>query len=601
MSDSASKSGSYPSEGPSRVADRPRDFLRLAVCFIEGGLPADDLRLLEDYLRNDSANRSAFVRLCRIYIGVVEELKAESYLSASDSQRALTGAVMMPAMLHEPAANRVPPVGSNIPHSDSFALRAQADGNSTKPQNHFRNRIGWIAIVATAAIAVITALVLRGPFTPSSNNILLSSIHARWASGHQIVSGQRVPDDGVNLLHGLVEVRMQSGALVVVHGPARLHFPSPRQIRLAHGNIVVRVPHTIAGFTVKTKSANIVDLGTEFGVAVTSRKPTSAEVFKGHVAVHCAGAAKSGQSLRILHQGQAVRINRHTIQTAAFNPLRFVRPAAFAECIWAAAKAGTSSANQGYIRWKASSFAISHMSGLKCYYTFTPDPAQPNTLLNESTATFGRYNGRLGNPGVPNSSPTWRPGRWPAKSALQFSLTHHTAVHMRVGPHFVPRRAITIFVWLKPEDLAHTDHIINQIKPEDPRFNLCWLGSQEKPYTPNAIYFDWGTGRVISATVLPKISEWTFLAVTARPDRSVRFYVDGKLASVRPCPPAPKPQSMQLLIGAPGLLNSGTRSLFMIGRIGELGIFNRVLSAPEIRAMYRSGRPPMSNGTAGKQ
>ncbi len=591
MTDSAGKSGSYPSENPSRVADRPRDFLRLAVCYMEGGLSADDLRLLESYLRNDSANREAFIRLGRIHIGVVEELKAESYLSASDGQQALTGAVIMPTIFHEPMANRAPSVDLNVPHSDICSFRAQAGENRNELKNRFRRGIGWIAIIATAAIAVITILVLRGSFTPSSKNILLSCIHARWAKGHQIVSGQRVPDEGVDLLEGLVEVRMQSGALVVVHGPARLHFPSPRQIRLAHGNIVVRVPHTITGFTVKTKSAKIVDLGTEFGVLAKPGRPTLAEVFAGHVAVRSADNVNRGSSPQILHQGQAVRISRQTVQIAAFKPLQFIRPAAFSVWLRASAKAGSSSANYGYARWRASSYAISQMPDLRAYYTFISDPTQPNILINESATTAGRYNGLLGSPGKPNSSPVWSPGRWPAKTALKFSLTRHTAVHMSVGPHFVPTHAITIFVWLKPDDLAHSDHIINQVKPTDPRFNLCWLGSREMHYGPNAIYFDWGTGRVLSGPVLPKIRKWTFLAVTARPDRSVRFYVDGKLVSTRPCPPGPKPHSMQLLIGAPGLVNSGTRRMYMKGSIGELAIFDRKLSSREILTIYRAGRP----------
>ena len=594
MDISGGHSDSEPAGPASRMAERPSEFLRLTICYLEGDLPAEELQSLQNFMRDDAANREAFVRLCRIYIGVVDEIKAEALLSQAGSDGALSGAVVMPRVRDENGANLAGPIADRM--ANVFASFTPAGGAWRGPNGRNRRHLGWIAFIATAALAAITVLTIRLLFTPPprADNIVLSCIAAKWAAGRQINRGASVPAQGIELLHGLVEIHMQSGALLVVHGPARLTFPSARRVSLTHGSIVVRVPHTIAGFTVETNSASIVDLGTEFGVTAKPGTPTFTEVFAGHVAVRSTDNANRSLPPRILHQGQAVQISRQTIRVAAFEPLQFTRPAAFALRLRASASAGSSPGDQGYARWRATIYAISRMPDLRTYYTFTPDPVSNNILVNQSAATAGRYNGLLGHPGILNSSPAWTKGRWPAKTALKFSLTKHTAVHMSVGSHFVPTHAITIFVWLKPDDLGHTDHIINQVKPTDPRFNLCWLGSRETLYGPNAIYFDWGTGRVLSGPVLPKISKWTFLAVTARPDRSVRFYVDGKLVSIRPCPPGPKPHSMQLLIGAPGLVNSGTRRMYMKGRIGELAIFSRRLSSSEIFEIYRSGRPPVN-------
>ena len=48
---------------------------------------------------------------------------------------------------------------------------------------------------------------------------------------------------------------------------------------------------------------------------------------------------------------------------------------------------------------------------------------------------------------------------------------------------------------------------------------------------------------------------------------------------------------MRLLIGAPGLVNSGTKYMFLKGRIDELAIFGRVLTASEVSTIYNAGRP----------
>ena len=467
--------GKLDPAGPApRVAERPSDFLRLAICYLEGDLPAEELQSLQNFMRDDAANREAFVRLCRIYIGVVDEMKAEALLSQAGSEGAIGGVVVMPRVLDEYVADLEHPIAPEMP--DVFASFTPAGGVWRRgPNGRNRRHLGWIAFIATAALAAITVLTIRILFAPPphADNIVLSCIDAKWAAGRQISSGARVPANGIELLHGLVEIHMQSGALVVVRGPARLKCPSARRVSLTHGNIVVHVPHTIAGFTVQTKSASIVDLGTEFGVTAKPDTPTFTEVFAGHVAVRPADDANRNLPPCILHQGQAVQISRQAIRVSAFEPLQFTRPAVFAVRLRASANAGSSPADQGYARWRASSYAISQMPDLRAYYTFTSDPTQPNMLVNESAATTGRYNGIFGHPGILNSSPTWTKGRWPAKTALKFSLAQHTAVHMSVGSHFVPTHAITIFVWLKPDDLAHSDHIINQVKPADPRFNLC--------------------------------------------------------------------------------------------------------------------------------
>lgn len=97
--------------------------------------------------------------------------------------------------------------------------------------------------------------------------------------------GDRLGDEIVRLFAGSVELTFDEGAVVAVHGPIEFRPLSTGQLELRRGRLLASVPHKAIGFTVSTPTSKIVDLGTEFEVAVNEAGESDVQVLKGEVEV----------------------------------------------------------------------------------------------------------------------------------------------------------------------------------------------------------------------------------------------------------------------------------------------------------------------------
>jgi hypothetical protein len=124
-----------------------------------------------------------------------------------------------------------------------------------------------------------------------------------WAavpSGSGLWTGQKL-----DLATGEAEVVFQTGAVVVLRGPAKLEIDSPNSVRLVIGYLSVRADTPVArGFTVHTGSASLIDLGTEFHVQAAAEGHSEVYVTVGAVEVR----AHPGALPRLLNAGQAAHI-----------------------------------------------------------------------------------------------------------------------------------------------------------------------------------------------------------------------------------------------------------------------------------------------------
>src|SRR5205085_1565592 len=72
----------------------------------------------------------------------------------------------------------------------------------------------------------------------------------------------------LRLERGLVEIRFQKGARIVMEGPAEVEITSGNSVRMQRGKLTAKVPEAAKGFKVITPKGKVVDLGTEFAMAV---------------------------------------------------------------------------------------------------------------------------------------------------------------------------------------------------------------------------------------------------------------------------------------------------------------------------------------------
>jgi hypothetical protein len=179
-----------------------------------------------------------------------------------------------------------------------------------------------------------------------------------------------------SLKSGLMEISYDSGAKVILQGPCDYTVESARGGFLQVGKLTARVasakPQAAAApsenpkslipslqihsplatshspqFTVRTPTALITDLGTEFGVEVAATGETASHVFQGQVRVRVEGSEVRGQrsgtekseiinqkSEIVLSAGQSAQVGRRDSECAAqresvpkkiADPARFVR------------------------------------------------------------------------------------------------------------------------------------------------------------------------------------------------------------------------------------------------------------------------------------
>jgi hypothetical protein len=124
--------------------------------------------------------------------------------------------------------------------------------------------------------------------------------------------------DRFALRAGLLEITYDTGAKVLLQGPMTYQVDTADGGYLAVGKLTAKLekknepkPSSPSLFTITTPTAIVTDLGTEFGVEVTSDGQTFSQVFRGVVRVRTIGgtAAPDGYE-RVLHAQESVSVTR---------------------------------------------------------------------------------------------------------------------------------------------------------------------------------------------------------------------------------------------------------------------------------------------------
>lgn len=151
-----------------------------------------------------------------------------------------------------------------------------------------------------------------------------ASVDTRWEG---LDSGEVRLEQGKLLIlrAGIARVTFGDGAAVLIEAPATFQPTGPNAMRLVEGRLSAQVPPSAHGFEVATPQMLVTDLGTEFGVHVTRRRGTLADVFDGLVTVT---SPKSPSSAPLeLNAGVAARASDDApqIRTVEADPARFYR------------------------------------------------------------------------------------------------------------------------------------------------------------------------------------------------------------------------------------------------------------------------------------
>ena len=166
------------------------------------------------------------------------------------------------------------------------------------PQQTARSpRSAWLqwAGVAAAIVIAIGAFIKRSDVAPraeSSGARLVAAVDVDWqgnsrteAPNTSLLPGAALSLGDFALAEGTIELEFGDGARVSIQGPAKFELRNGGHIHLESGNLVARIPEEALGFVVTTPEAEVVDLGTEFGLSVGEDGRTDIHVLDGLVEV----------------------------------------------------------------------------------------------------------------------------------------------------------------------------------------------------------------------------------------------------------------------------------------------------------------------------
>jgi hypothetical protein len=169
-----------------------------------------------------------------------------------------------------------------------------------------------------------------------------------WVGGQSSADRQTLVylGDTFALRSGLLEITYDSGARVILQGPVTYEVESVSGGYLSIGKLTAKLEKKSEGkgqrsvsvnqkseignheFAVRTPTAIVTDLGTEFGVEVDRQGVTTSYVFRGSVRLQA--ASRNGTLVgadRVLHQYESARIGADDHRTVTVGPV--IKPSAF--------------------------------------------------------------------------------------------------------------------------------------------------------------------------------------------------------------------------------------------------------------------------------
>lgn len=359
---------------------------------------------------------------------------------------------------------------------------------------------------------------------------------------------------------GSVSLRTERGARIVIEAPAEFWFESGQRLHLKRGRLAAEVPPPAKGFTVITPSGDAVDLGTRFGVDVPAAGAAEVHVFQGEVITQAAGASPR----RNLRGGDAVSLDRGTstardLRSAAFIQLDEMRE------LSAGLDAGQRARSEA---------ALARLR---------QDPALIALLDFEAPDSTSL-------PGIFRSVQ----GRWPGSHAPEFvEVGDHLKLDVGGGRDW-PQ--LTLAAWVRLDrlgepyqSLLHTDGWESS-NPGQVHWMITHHATMRLALRGNTLApgFEEPGGNPDSLTpVLPEQGRWVHLAaVYDAPAKTVRFHLNGRLD-----------REVRLNVAHPARLgpaqigNWNRNDRRLSGRVDELVLLGRAMSAAEVRALHAAGSP----------
>jgi hypothetical protein len=149
---------------------------------------------------------------------------------------------------------------------------------------------GWLWLTLAASVVAVGLIWAGAPAPPEPETAefvakitgLRDSVWSKQSPNSRLGEFVR-RGEPLELVQGFAELTFDSGAVLVVAGPARIDVNSAWDATLHHGCVTARVPSQAIGFRISHPAVEVVDLGTEFSMVAQTQGAASVFVVEGEV------------------------------------------------------------------------------------------------------------------------------------------------------------------------------------------------------------------------------------------------------------------------------------------------------------------------------
>ncbi|WDI40584.1 LamG-like jellyroll fold domain-containing protein [Bremerella sp. P1] len=413
--------------------------------------------------------------------------------------------------------------------------------------------------------------------------ILTRLVEPAWPEGQPSRQvGEALTSGRFQLDEGLAQIEFFCGATIVLEGPADIELESSTQALVRQGKIRAIVPPAARGFSLDTDKMKVVDLGTEFGMAV-STDAVEVQVFDGEVELQ-----PLSKDVRRITTGQGVSVGKTgDLTDSATQPEAFIG-------IPELESLSLQQNKQRYAQWKNWSDSIRSDPRLVTYYAFDQLTDWQRRLTCEVMPTNRDLDGAIIGAKVVE-------GRWPEKSSLEFKQPADR-VRVNIPGQF---KSLTFSCWTRIDSL---DRMYNSLFLTDsydkgePHWQI--LDSGQLYFSVRPVDRVNKDGPRDFKALSPSFwnptlqGKWIHLAVTCDWDsRTIIHYLNGKELSRHIVPVEQMPASAQIGTASignwelPTLPDAEFAVRNLNGRIDEFMIFSSALTSDEIQDIYDHGKP----------
>ena len=273
------------------IEDISNDDYLLVDQYVSGELNRAGMELLKTRLVTDTELRDFFVRYCSL----------DTDLRLNSRSKMVTDSVIESINSDQPFET----INQELIGSRSFDSKEDLELQAATLSKPAAYRVWQVTAVVASIVAMVAAFAFWRE-QKNDRNIawVVDAQNCRWV--HRSAIEGPISNGSVIEIHsGLLELGFASEANIVVQGPAKLDVISGSKIKLHRGRVSVSMPKGMSGFEVLSPRGKVIDLGTEFGVAVGTGGQTDVVVFDGEVQLVSADNKKTDK----LVQNQHARID----------------------------------------------------------------------------------------------------------------------------------------------------------------------------------------------------------------------------------------------------------------------------------------------------